>query len=176
MTEPTVSAKEKIFKRWIIVLSVVIPLAIAVLFKVRIQGIDLSVLPGIYAGINGLTAVLLIAGLIAIKKGNIGVHKKVMTACLCLSAIFLVLYVLYHMTSDPTPYGNEGAIRVVYYFILISHILLSVAVIPLVLFTYLHGYLGQYKRHRRLAKITFPVWLYVAVTGVIVYFMISPYY
>ncbi len=176
MTNSTLSSKEKKLSRLIIALSVVIPLAVAILFGVRIEGVDLSFLPPVYAGINGLTAVILIFALIAIKNKKIQLHQNLMTACLGLSAAFLVMYVLYHMTSDSTSYGGEGAIRYIYYFILISHIILSIAVVPLVLFTYLRASLGQFDRHRKLARITFPVWLYVAVTGVIVYFMISPYY
>jgi len=90
--------------------------------------------------------------------------------------LFLVLYVLYHMTSDSTTYGGEGAIRYVYFFLLISHILLSIVVIPFVLVTYVRAISGKFKMHKKIARITFPLWLYVAVTGVIVYFMISPYY
>jgi putative membrane protein len=99
-----------------------------------------------------------------------------MKTCILLSAAFLVMYVLYHMTSDSTSYGGVGAIKYVYYFILITHILLSIVVVPLVLFTFLRAWLGDFERHKRLAKFTFPIWLYVAVTGVIVYLMISPYY
>lgn len=167
---------EKRYKRIIIALSIIIPLAVAVLFEVRIEGVDLGFLPSIYATINGFTAALLIAALVAIKNGKIDLHKKLMTTCLALSAMFLVMYVLYHMTSESTPYGGEGTIRYVYYVILITHIVLSVAVVPLVLFTYLRALLGQFDKHRKLARITFPVWLYVAITGVVVYFMISPYY
>jgi len=167
---------EKNLKRIIIALSILIPLAVAVLFRVRIDGYDLGFLPSIYATINGITALLLVLGLIAIKRGNQQLHQRLMTSCVVLSGLFLVMYVLYHMTSDPTPFGGEGASRYVYYFILITHIILSVAVVPLVLFTYLRAWLGEYKKHRKLARITFPVWLYVAVTGVVVYLMISPYY
>lgn len=176
MTETTLSAREKKFKKIIIGLSVVIPLAVALLFGIRINGVDLTFLPPVYASINGLTALLLVAALIAIKNGKIQLHQSLMKTCLGLSAAFLIMYVLYHMTSDSTPYGGEGTIRYVYFFILITHIVLSIAVVPLVLFTYLRAHLEQFKRHRRLARITFPVWLYVAVTGVIVYLMISPYY
>ncbi|MEJ2005391.1 MAG: DUF420 domain-containing protein, partial [Cyclobacteriaceae bacterium] len=152
------------------------PLAVAILFRVRVDGFDLGFLPSVYATINGITAVVLIAALAAIKRGNQLLHQRLMTTCIVLSALFLIMYVLYHMTSDSTPYGGEGMIRYIYYFILITHIVLSVAVVPLVLFTYLRALLGQFARHRKLARITFPVWLYVAVTGVIVYLMISPYY
>jgi putative membrane protein len=99
-----------------------------------------------------------------------------MKTCIGLSAAFLVMYVLYHMTSDSTPYGGEGPMRIVYYIILISHILLSVAVVPIVLFTFSRALSGNFERHKALAKFTFPIWLYVAITGVIVYLMISPYY
>lgn len=92
------------------------------------------------------------------------------------SSLFLLMYVAYHMTSDSTPYGGEGVIRYVYFFILISHIILSVIIIPFVLFTFVRGIAGAYERHKKLARITYPMWLYVAVTGVIVYLMISPYY
>jgi putative membrane protein len=167
---------DKKYRKLIIVLSVVIPLAVAALFGIKIPGYDFSFLPPIYASINGLTALLLIAALIAIKNGNVALHKKIMTACLMFSATFLVLYVLYHITSESTPFGGEGAIRNVYFFILISHIILSIAIIPLVLFTYVKALAERFDQHRKLAKITWPIWFYVALTGVIVYVMISPYY
>ena len=99
-----------------------------------------------------------------------------MTTSIVSSALFLVMYVAYHMTSDSTKFGGEGGIQYLYYFILITHIVLSIAVIPLVLITYSKAYLQDFEKHRRWAKFTFPIWLYVAVTGVIVYVMISPYY
>jgi putative membrane protein len=99
-----------------------------------------------------------------------------MTTAIVFSLLFLVMYVAYHMTSDSTPYGGEGVMRVLYFFILITHIVLSIAIIPLVLKTYAKAYLKQFEAHKRLAKITFPIWLYVAVTGVVVYLMIAPYY
>ena len=164
------------YKKLILTLSVAIPVAVAVLFRVRIPGYDLSFLPSIYATINGVTAVLLLAGLWAIKNKRRALHETIMKYCLGLSALFLLMYVAYHMTSDPTPFGGQGAVRMVYYFLLISHIVLSVAVVPLVLFTFSRALAGNFERHRKLARFTFPIWLYVAVTGVIVYLMISPYY
>ena len=160
----------------IIALSVIIPIAVAVLFKVKIDGYDFSLLPPIYASINGLVAILLIIAVMAIKNGKRELHEKIMKTNIALSAAFLVMYVLYHMTSEPTTYLAEGWSRYVYFFILITHILLSIAIIPLVLLTFSRALSGRFDLHKRLAKITFPIWLYVAVTGVIVYLMISPYY
>ncbi len=160
----------------IIALSVIIPLAVAALFQVKIPGIDLSFLPPIYASINGLTAILLVVAVIAINKGNKALHERLMKVNIGLSALFLVLYVAYHITSETTPYGGTGFIKGFYLTILSSHIILSIAVIPLVLFTFVHALSERFDKHRKLAKITFPIWLYVAVTGVLVYIMISPYY
>jgi putative membrane protein len=164
------------YKKLIIVLSVVIPVAVAVLFRVRIEGYDFSFLPPIYATTNGITALLLMMGVWAIKSGRRRLHEGLMKTCLGLSAAFLVMYVLYHMTSDPTPYGGEGTFRTIYFVILISHIGLSIVIIPLVLFTFARALASQFDAHKKLARITFPIWLYVAITGVIVYWMISPYY
>jgi len=167
---------DKKYRKLIIVLSVVIPLAVAALFGIKIPGYDFSFLPPIYASINGITAILLIAALLAIKSGNIALHKKIMTTCLVLSAAFLVLYIVYHITSESTPFGGQGAVRYIYFFILITHIILSIAIIPLVLFTYVKALAERFDQHKKLAKITWPIWFYVALTGVIVYIMISPYY
>lgn len=172
----TEQGKRDPYRFWIVVVSIAIPLAVGVLFRVKIPGYDLSFLPPIYAAINGVTAVLLVVAVISVRNGRRVRHELLMKTCMVLSALFLVLYVLYHMTSDSTPYGGSGPVKYVYYFILITHILLSVGVVPLVLFTFLRGIRSDFARHRRLAKITFPIWLYVAVTGVIVYLMISPYY
>ncbi|MBT8281863.1 MAG: DUF420 domain-containing protein [Muriicola sp.] len=173
----TVSLNEKQVNRGITVISIVIPIVVAVLFGVRIPDVEpLSFLPPVYASINGLTAVLLVFAVWAIKNGKRQLHQKLMTTCIALSLVFLVMYVAYHMTSDSTPFGGEGWVRYIYYFILITHILLSIAIIPLVLHTYARAYLKNFERHKKLARITFPIWLYVAVTGVVVYLMISPYY
>ena len=163
-------------KKLIIVLSIVIPIAVAALFGIKVPGYDFSFLPPIYASINGLTAILLTVSYISIKNGNRSRHEFLNKTCLVLSGLFLVLYILYHITSEATPFGGEGSIKYVYYFILITHISLSVVVIPFVLFTFSRALAGNFERHKRLAKFTFPLWLYVAVTGVIVYLMISPYY
>lgn len=172
-----IALKEKRFNRGITIISILVPLLVAILFGVKIPGAEpLGFLPPIYAGINGVTAVLLIIAVWAIKNGKRRLHQNLMSTCIGLSALFLLMYVAYHMTSDSTTFGGTGLIKYAYYFILISHILLSVAIIPLVLKTYARAYLKQFQRHRKLARITFPIWLYVAITGVIVYLMISPYY
>jgi putative membrane protein len=161
-------------KTLIYVASAAIPIVVAILFGVKIDGIDLTFLPPIYAGINGLTAVILVAALIAIKKKNMNLHRSLMRFALLLSLLFLASYVAYHMTSDSTSYG--GDLKALYFIILISHIILSVAVVPMVLFTYLFAWQEDFTRHKKWTKFTWPIWFYVAVTGVVVYFMISPYY
>jgi putative membrane protein len=136
----------------------------------------LSFLPPIYAAINGLTAVVLVAGVLAIKNGKRKLHQRFMTTAIGLSLAFLVMYIAYHMTTDSTKFGGEGVIKYVYFFILITHIILSIIVIPLVLVTYVRALAQVFDKHKKIAKITFPIWLYVAVTGVVVYLMIAPYY
>jgi len=169
--------KERKFNRIITIISILVPLVVAVLFGVKVPNSEpLKFLPLIYASINGLTAVLLIYAVWAIKNGKRVLHQNIMSACILLSILFLLMYIAYHMTADSTSYAGVGAIKYVYYFILISHIILSIVIIPLVLKTYARAYLKDFERHRKLARITFPIWLYVAVTGVIVYLMISPYY
>ncbi len=164
------------YKKLIVVLSVVIPVAVAALFGIHVPGYNFSFLPPIYASINGLTAMLLIVSMVSIKNGNRTRHELLNKTCLVLSGLFLVMYILYHITSEATPYGGDGFIKYIYYFILITHIILSVTVIPFVLFTFSRALAGNFERHKHLAKFTFPLWLYVAVTGVVVYLMISPYY
>ena len=172
-----VNQKRDPYKKLIVVLSIVIPVVVAVLFGMpKVKGYDTSFLPPIYASVNGLTAILLVVAVVAIKNNRRSLHETLMKICIGLSSLFLVMYVLYHLTSESTAFGGTGAIRYVYFFILITHILLSIGVIPLVLFSFSRALTEDFARHRRIAKITFPIWLYVAVTGVIVYFMISPYY
>jgi putative membrane protein len=172
---------EKKYSSLIIFVSVLIPVAVALLFMVKLKdfGINvtpLSFLPPIYAAINGLTALVLVAGVLAIKNGKRKLHKQLMTAAIGLSLAFLVMYIAYHMTTDSTKFGGEGIIKYVYFFILITHIILSIIVIPLVLVTYVRALAQVFDKHKKIAKITFPIWLYVAVTGVVVYLMIAPYY
>lgn len=160
---------------WIV--SIVIPVVVAFLFTVRIPNVEpLSFLPPIYATINGITAIILITALVAIKIKKRKLHEGLMKVAIGLSLVFLLMYVAYHMTSDSTSYGGEGTIRYVYFFILISHIFLSIGIIPMVLITYVRAVLNDIADHKKIARYTFPIWLYIAVTGVIIYLMISPYY
>ncbi len=186
---------EQRLKLPIILVSIVIPIVVAVLFTIKLKdfGIDvepLSFLPPIYASINAITALFLVMGVIAIKNKNQKVHQRFMTSAIVCSVLFLIMYVAYHLTADSTIYGdidgnkildateknNAGPMRLVYLGILLSHILLSIIIIPLVLITYVRALSYRFDKHRKIAKFTFPLWLYVALTGVIVYLMISPYY
>jgi putative membrane protein len=172
---------DKKFNKAIIIVSILIPTVVAILFSVKLKDLGINVepmhyLPPIYAAINGITAVLLIAAVIAIKNGKRKVHQQLMTTAIACSVVFLIMYVAYHMTTERTNFGGEGAIKIIYLFILVSHIILSIAIIPLVLITYVRALAERFDAHKKIAKITFPLWLYVAVTGVIVYLMISPYY
>ncbi|WP_366186574.1 DUF420 domain-containing protein [Flavobacterium ovatum] len=172
---------EQKYNKWIVLLSITIPLVVALLFGVNLRqlGFDvkpLSFLPPIYATINGITAVALIVAVMAIKNGKVKLHENLMKTAIACSIAFLVMYVAYHMTSDSTKFGGQGIIKYVYYFILITHIILSIIIIPLVLITYVRALAKVFDKHKKIAKVTFPIWLYVAVTGVVVYLMISPYY
>ena len=169
--------KVKKYTPWVWILSIAIPVVVAILFLIKIPNVEpLTFLPPVYAFINAITAVFLTIAYIAIKRKKIILHERLMKISIGLSVIFLVMYVAYHMTSDPTPYGGEGIIRSVYYFILISHVLLSIGIIPLVLVTYVRAISKLFADHKKIARYTFPIWMYIAVTGVIVYLMISPYY
>ena len=136
----------------------------------------LTFLPPIYASINALTAIVLVLAFIAIQNKKINLHKRLMQFAIGLSLSFLLMYVAYHMTSNSTKFGGEGLVKYTYFIILISHILLSIIVIPFVLITYVRAITSNIEKHKKIAKITFPLWLYVAISGVVVYIMISPYY
>jgi len=169
--------KVKKYTPWVWILSIAIPVVVAILFLIKIPNVKpLTFLPPVYAFINAITAVFLTIAYVSIKRKKIILHERLMKISIALSVIFLVMYVAYHMTSDPTPYGGEGIIRSVYYFILISHVLLSIGIIPLVLVTYVRAISKLFADHKKIARYTFPIWMYIAVTGVIVYLMISPYY
>lgn len=180
MEKSDLKLKQK-YNKWIVVLSIAIPIVVAILFGINLRelGFDvkpLTFLPPIYATLNGFTAILLLIAFWAIKNKNIVLHENLMTTAIGCSVAFLVMYVAYHMTSDSTKFGGEGIIKYIYYFILITHILLSIVIIPFVLITYVRAITNDFEKHKKIAKITFPMWLYVAVTGVLVYILISPYY
>jgi putative membrane protein len=178
MATLTIERKPK-YERIINVLAIVIPVAVALMLGIR-QKIDLGawtkVLPHVIGVINSATALLLLLGFYFIKQRNIAAHRQVMTGAFVLGAVFLVCYILYHISNESTPYGGQGMVRPVYYFLLISHILLSIVVVWFVLRAVYFGYTNQIDEHRKAVKWALPIWLYVSISGVIVYLMISPYY
>ena len=166
----------KKYNKWIVFLSIAIPLVVAMMFRVKLDVTIPIFLPPIYATMNALTSVILIIAFWAIKNKKVKLHERLMKTAILFSALFLIMYVVYHMTSDSTKYQGEGVLKTVYFIILISHILLSIAVIPFVLITYVRAITNNIESHKKIARITFPLWLYVAISGVIVYVMIAPYY
>lgn len=160
-------------------LALIIPLAVALLIGIR-QKIDLGawtkVLPHIIGLLNSTTSITLILGFYFIKKGNIAAHRRLMLISFFQGGLFLILYILYHVSNPSTAFGGEGILRPVYYFLLISHIVLSVGVVWFVLKAVYYALSNQIAEHKKVVKWAFPIWLYVSVTGVIVYLMISPYY
>ena len=167
---------EKKYNKLIVALSIIIPVAVAALFGIKIDAELPVFLPPIYASINALTALILVLAFLAIQKKKIKVHERLIKFAIVLSIMFLLLYISYHITSESTKYGGEGFVKYLYYFILITHILLSIIVIPFVLITYVRAITNNIEKHKKIAKITFPLWLYVAITGVVIFIMISPYY
>lgn len=166
----------KKYNKWIVILSIAIPLVVAGLFGVKID-VELPIfLPPIYATINALTSLILVMAVWAVKRKKIKLHEKLMKTAIVFSGLFLILYVAYHMTSESTKFGGEGSVRTVYFILLISHIFLSIAVIPFVLITYVRAITNNIELHKKIAKYTFPLWIYVAISGVLVYILISPYY
>ncbi|GAB4248670.1 MAG: DUF420 domain-containing protein [Vicingaceae bacterium] len=167
------------YKPLIILVSILLPLIVAILYfmpKFETNNALISQLPAIYATINGITFFVLIFAVRAIKSKNLLLHKTLMWTALCLSILFLLLYVIYHSTHPSTPFGGDGLIKYIYYFVLLTHILLSTIIVPLVLITLVNALSEKFDTHKKIARITFPIWLYVAFTGVLVYLMISPYY
>jgi putative membrane protein len=174
--------QDSFFVPLIITLSIIIPIVVALLmifpnvFHIESESIDFSSLPFFHAILNGSTAVLLFTGFILIKNKKTNLHKISMLSAFVLSSVFLLSYVTSKLTNAPVPFGGEGLIRYIYFFILISHIILSVFVLPLALFAIYRGITGEIKKHKSIVKYTFPVWMYVAITGVLVYILMSPYY
>ena len=161
----------------IIILSLVVPILVALLYITpRFNGFEIDFLPLVNATINGTVFFILIFAIKAIKNKNRKLHEKLIYLSLILSTLFLLSYVVHHATHDPVSYGGEGVLKYCYYFILISHITLSTIIIPLVLVTLSRALKEKFEAHKKIAKITFPIWLYVSATGVLVYILISPYY
>jgi putative membrane protein len=174
------TSKEKWFTLGIVLLSVLIPGVVFVLLftsKPTLEhNIPVHVLPGIHATFNFITSMLLLAGYIFIRIGKIKIHKTLMSLALLCSVLFLISYITYHSLAESTPFGGTGFIKYFYFFILITHIVLAVVIVPLVLITYIRALTGKFGKHRKIAKWTLPIWFYVAISGVVVYLMISPYY
>ncbi|MBI3135798.1 MAG: DUF420 domain-containing protein [Bacteroidetes bacterium] len=181
---------EKKYRPWVITASIAIPAVVAALFGIKIKGFDLTFLPPVYATLNGLTAIILTSAIVAIKKGKRKLHERLIKTAILCSLLFLVGYIAYHITSEHTLYGDinhnhvlDGdevtlyqSTRLIYLLLLVSHIILSIAIIPMVLITYIKGIAGNYESHKKWGKRTYPFWLYVAISGVVVYLMISPFY
>jgi putative membrane protein len=178
--ESTSNTSIWLFNRRVVnVLSVAIPVAVALLIGIRTKlplGAWTAALPHVIGALNSLTAGLLVAALVAIKNKKVDLHRNLMYGAFGLGAIFLVLYILYHISNPSTPFGGQGWVRPVYYFLLISHIGLSIVVVRFVLLAMHYALTKQFAQHRRIVKIAYPLWLYVSVSGVLVYWMISPYY
>lgn len=173
----------KAIQRFVWTLSIAVPALVVVLFLLPpAEGLSEATLRKVYwlprlnAILNATAFVCLMVSFFSIRQGRVARHRALNTAALALSALFLISYVTFHMLTESTKYGGEGPIRTVYFFILISHILLSAGIVPLALFSYARGLMGDVERHRSIARITMPIWLYVTATGVIVYLMISPFY
>lgn len=175
------SVSEKSLSLIIYAVSIVICIAVAFLiyFPQTLAvggGINVSYLPRFHAFLNGSCTLLLIGGYIAVRQKKYNLHKTLMVTCFLLSSIFLVSYVVYHSQAPATKFGGEGIIRPIYFTILLTHIVLAALILPLALFTISRSWRGEFAKHKKIARITLPVWIYVTATGVIVYFMIAPYY
>lgn len=180
MLQPMLVKNDRLARIVIIILSLVVFIAIVILGRVQIpleSDFDIHIFAKINAIINSAVSVLLLAGLITVKnKKNYVLHKKIMLTAMALSALFLISYVCHHLLAGDTRYGGEGTIRIVYFFILITHIILAAIILPFILYTAYRASISEWPQHKRLARITWPIWFYVSVTGVVVYLMISPYY
>lgn len=174
--KPNISLARKL-ELYATIFSVVVLLLVVAMRYISLDiPMDVMVLPPFHAVINSLTALCLLAALYFIKQGNILRHKQSNILALTLSAVFLVSYVVYHVSTEPTTYGGEGTLRIVYYILLATHVFLAAASLPFILFTFIRAYTGQIERHKKMARWVFPIWLYVAITGPICYFMLAPYY
>ncbi len=177
---PPVLKKNDAKARWLIgVFSIIVFAVIVALGRIKL-GFQLDFDPHVFARINAVVnssvSVLLVAALAAVKRKNYILHKRLMITAMILSIIFLVSYIAHHLLAGETKFGGTGSIRYLYFIILSTHIFLAAIILPFILFTAYRALVAEWPRHRRLARITWPIWFYVAVTGVVVYFMISPYY
>lgn len=179
MIPASIQKNDKRANLLIILFSIIVFLAVVVLSKLKIEvelPFSVHLFAKLNAIINSLVSFLLLVGLLSVKRGNYALHKKVMMTSMVLSLLFLVSYICHHLFSDSTPYGGEGTLRIVYFVILITHIILAGIILPFILYTSYRALIAEWPQHKRLAKITWPIWFYVSITGVIVYLMISPYY
>lgn len=179
MLQPLIARNDRMARLLILTVSLVVFIAVVVLGKVQVpvsKGFDVHIFARINAIINSMVSVLLVAGLAAVRKRHYKLHRNLMFAAIILSVLFLVSYICHHLFAGDTRYGGEGSVRYVYYFILITHIILAAVILPFILFTAYRALTGEWGRHRKIAKLTWPVWLYVAISGVVVYLFISPYY
>ena len=173
------TSTNKNLSKLIVIISVIIPVVVAVLLYLPNKGNMgdwVKFLPHFNGMLNSTTVVLLLIGYVFIKSGNVSYHKTAMISSFILGSIFLISYIIYHASVPSTSFGGDAPLKHVYYFFLASHILLSIVVVPFVLFAFYYALTGKIDRHKKIVKFTLPIWLYVSVTGVIVYFMISPYY
>lgn len=165
---------------WLIgVFSVVVFVVVAILGRVQYKadlGFDIHIFAKINAVINTLVAISLVAALVAVKNRNYLLHKRLMIGALILSILFLVFYISHHLLAGETKFGGTGTIKIIYYTILITHIFLAAIILPFILLTAYRALTGEYEQHKKIARYTWPLWFYVAVTGPVVYFFISPYY
>lgn len=170
-------ALERKLNRWAYVISAAVLLLVGLMRRYKFDvGVDFSFLPPFHASLNALTAMVLIAAFWHIKNGRVEQHRKAIYLAMGTSALFLLSYVVYHFTTPETRYGGEGVMRNVYFFLLITHVMLAAVILPFVLFTFTRAYTHQFERHKTMARWVFPLWLYVAITGPICYLMLKPYY
>lgn len=175
MNEQTQRVKRLDRLAW--VASAIVLIAVILMRRIKIEtGIDFTFLPPFHASVNAMVVVTLINAFRAIKRKDVTTHRWWMTLSLFLSVVFLLSYVVYHITTPETRFGGEGWIRIFYFILLITHVVLAAIILPFILFTFIRGYTGLVERHRRLARWVFPIWLYVAATGPICYLMLKPYY
>jgi putative membrane protein len=179
MLPPAIAKNDSLARRIIIFFSIVVFAAVVLLGQVELKAdlpFDVHVFAQINAVLNSLVSVFLLGALLAIKNRRPSLHKRLMMTAMILSVLFLLSYIAHHLLTGNTEFGGEGWIRSVYYFILITHVFLAAIILPFILFTSYRALIAEWPQHKKLARITWPVWFYVAVTGVVVYFMISPYY